>query len=72
MGKVDNIEMLASELGRGVGSLPTMYLGLPLEAPHRATRVWDTIEERFRKRLTSWKRQYISKGGRLTQSKHVV
>ena len=66
MGKVDNIEMLASELGCGVGSLPTTYLGLPLGAPHRAMGVWDTIEERFRKRLASWKRQYISKGGRLT------
>ena len=66
VGRVDNIEMLASELGCGVGSLPTTYSGLPVGAPHRAMGVWDTIEERFRKRLTSWKRQYISKGGRLT------
>ena len=66
MGRVDNVEMLASELGCGVGSLPTMYLGLPLGAPHRAIGVWNTIEERFRKRLTSWKIQYISKGGRFT------
>ena len=28
-------------------------------------RVWDSIEERFKKRLASWKRQYISKGRRL-------
>ena len=28
--------------------------------------VWDSIEERFRKRLASWKIQYISKGGRAT------
>ena len=66
VGRVDNIEMLASELGCGVGSLPTTYMGLQVGAPHRAMGVWDTIEERFRKRLTSWKRQYISKGGRLT------
>ena len=33
LGKVDNVEVLASELGCGVGSLPTMYLGLPLGAP---------------------------------------
>ena len=66
VGRVDNIEMLASEFGYGVGSLPTTYLGLPLGAPHRAMGVWDTIEERFKKRLASWKRQYISKGGRLT------
>ena len=66
VGRVDNIEMFASELGCGVGSLPTTCLGLPLGAPHKAMGVWDTIEERFRKRLASWKRQYISKGGRLT------
>ena len=28
--------------------------------------VWDSVEERFRKKLAMWKRQYISKGGRLT------
>ena len=28
LGRVDNVEGLASELGCGVGSLPTMYLGL--------------------------------------------
>ena len=66
MGGVDNVEALAAELGCGVGSLPTKYLGLPLGAPHRASGVWDSIEERFRNRLSSWKRQYISKGGRLT------
>ena len=60
------MESLAAELGCRVGSLPTLYLGLPLGAPHRALGVWDSIEERFRKRLSSWKRQYISKGGRLT------
>ena len=66
LGRVDNVELLAAELGCGVGSLPTTYLGLPLGAPHRAVGIWDSMEERFRKRLSSWKRQYISKGGRLT------
>ena len=66
MGRVDNVELLASELSCDVGSLPTTYLGLPLRAPHKAMGVWDSIEERFRKRSLSWKRQYISKGGKLT------
>ena len=66
LGRVDNVEALAAELGCGVGSLPIKYLGLPLGAPHRASRVWDSIEEKFRNRLSSWKKQYISKGGRLT------
>ena len=66
LGRVDNVEELAAELGCGVGSLPTKYLGLPLGPPHRASGVWDSIEERFRNKLSSWKKQYISKGWRLT------
>ena len=63
---VANVEELTSELGCKVGSLPTSYLGLPLGAKHKALGVWDSVEERFRKRLVSWKIQYISKGGRFT------
>ena len=66
LGRVDNVEELADELGCEVGSLPSTYLGLPLGAPHRALGVWDSIEDRFRRRLAIWKRQYISKGGRIT------
>ena len=66
IGPVDNVEELASELGCKNGSFPTSYLGLPLGAKHKALGVWDSIEERFRKRLASWKIQYISKGGRAT------
>ena len=54
------------ELGCGIGSFPTSCLGLPLGALHNTTGVWDSIEERFQKRLVSWKMQYISKGGRIT------
>ena len=35
MGRVSNVETLTAELGCGVGSLPTTYLGLPLRAPHK-------------------------------------
>ena len=77
VGADDNVAKLALELGCGIGSLPTLYLGLPLGASHKAIGVWDSVEERFRKRLASveerfrkrlasWKMQYISKGGRIT------
>ena len=46
--------------------MPSSYLGLPLRASHKAVGVWDSVEDRFRKRLASWKSQFISKGGRLT------
>ncbi|RVW99076.1 Transposon TX1 uncharacterized 149 kDa protein [Vitis vinifera] len=66
VGSVENAEVLASKLGCKVGSLPSTYLGLPLGAPHKSVVVWDGVEERMRKRLALWKRQFISKGGRLT------
>ncbi|RVW24664.1 putative ribonuclease H protein [Vitis vinifera] len=66
VGRVENAEVLASELGCKVGSLPSTYLGLPLGAPHKSVVVWDGVEERMRKRLALWKRQFISKGGRIT------
>ena len=46
-----------------MGALPSTYLGLPLVAPHKSVVVWDGVEERMRKRLALWKRQFISKGG---------
>ncbi|KAJ9704891.1 hypothetical protein PVL29_003103 [Vitis rotundifolia] len=72
VGEVDEIEELAVEIGCKVGTLPSLYLGLPLGAPSRASSVWDGIEERFRRRLALWKRQYISKGGRVTLIKSTL
>ena len=65
-GRVVDIDDLALDFGCKVGSLPSTYLGLPLGAPFKSVAMWDGVEERFRKRLTMWKRQYLSKGGRAT------
>ena len=65
VGKVENLNQLASELGCRVGSLPSSYLGLPLGSKLNSSRVWEGIEEKFGRRLVAWKSQYISKGGRL-------
>ncbi|RVX11415.1 LINE-1 reverse transcriptase-like [Vitis vinifera] len=66
VGRVVDIDDLALDFGCKVGSLPSTYLGLSLGAPFKSVAVWDGVEERFRKRLTMWKRQYLSKGGRAT------
>ena len=66
VGNVDNLHLLACELGCRVGSLPSSYLGLLLGSKINLTRVWEGIEEKFRRRLSAWMRLYISKGGRLT------
>ena len=60
------------ELGCRMGSLPTVYLGLPLGAHHKAISMWDGVEERMRRILALWKRQYISKGGRITLIKSTL
>ena len=61
MGRVHDIEDLVLELGCKVGGLPSCYLGFPLGAPFKSMAVWDEVKERFRRRLATWKRQYISK-----------
>ena len=66
IGGRENVEALTAELVCKAGNLPTTYLGLPLGALHKSVGMWDPIEERFRRRLAIWKRQYISKGGRVT------
>ena len=56
----------ACELSCKTGTLPLTYLGLPLGTRQNSVRMCEGIEERFRRRLKAWKRQYISKRGRLT------
>ena len=69
---MEEIEEMAMELGCKVGFLPTVYLGLPLGAHHKAISIWDGVEERMRRRLAQWKRQYISKGGCITLIKSTL
>ena len=66
VGRVKNIDDLALDFGCRLGSLPSTYLGRPLGAPFKSVTVLDGVKERFRRRLAMWKRQYISKGGRVT------
>ncbi|RVW80652.1 Protein trichome birefringence-like 5 [Vitis vinifera] len=72
VGEVDEILEMAVELGCKVGQLPSTYLRLPLGAPNKAVCVWDGVEERMRWKLALWKRQYISKGGRITLIKSTL
>ncbi|RVW43589.1 LINE-1 reverse transcriptase-like [Vitis vinifera] len=72
IGEVKEIEEMTMELGCKVRTLPSVYLGLPLGAHHKAISMWDGVEERMRRRLALWKRQYISKGGRITLIKSTL
>lgn len=72
IGEISNIEHLASVLGCKVGSLPSTYWGLPLGVPFKSIHAGDAVEERFQRRLALWKRQYLSKGGRLSLLKNTL
>ena len=47
------------------GSFPFKYLGIPMSHHKLANKDWGQIEERFQKRLSSWKGKLLSTGGRL-------
>ena len=72
VGNDPNLEEFAEVLGCKVGAIPTTYLGIPLEAPYKFSKVWKGVEEGFQKRLAWWKRQYLSKGGRQTLIKSTL
>ena len=52
LGRIESLEDVVSMIGYRVGKLPTFYLGLPLGASFKSSRVWDAMKERFRKRLS--------------------
>ena len=72
IGEMTNIHNLAKILQCRVGSLPMIYLGMPLGTSYKTAFVWNSILERMEKKLSGWKRLYLSKGGRLTLLKSTL
>lgn len=60
------MEQLALILGGEVKTLPTVYLGMPLGAKSKSNKRWNNVIEKCEKKLSRWKFQYLSMGGRLT------
>ena len=60
-----SINDLTSTFNCRVGGLPMTYLGMPLGAPFKATSIWIPIMEKMERKLSGWKRLYLSKEGRL-------
>uniref|UniRef100_A0A2N9GR88 Reverse transcriptase domain-containing protein n=1 Tax=Fagus sylvatica TaxID=28930 RepID=A0A2N9GR88_FAGSY len=72
VGDVPHIGDLVQLLGCKQSGLPMHYLGLPLGAKFKETAIWNPVLERVEKRLASWKRLYLSKGGKLTLIKSTL
>ena len=70
--KVRNIQHLANILQCKVGSLPMIYLGMPLGTSYKTASIWNPILEMMEKKLSGWKWLYLSKGGRLTLLKSTL
>ena len=53
-------KQLEDRLHCKVGHLPIYYLGLPIGANATSKKVLDPKVEKFEKKLSIWKRQYLS------------
>ena len=49
-----------------------IYLSMPLGTLYKTATIWNLILERMEKKLSGWKRLYLSKGGRLTLLKSTL
>ncbi|KAF5804783.1 putative RNA-directed DNA polymerase [Helianthus annuus] len=63
---------MATILRCRVGSFPFKYLGLQVEANMNLVKHWKPVIETFKKRLTVWKANTLSYGGRITLIKSVL
>jgi hypothetical protein len=72
VGEVNNVGALAEVLGCEVGSLPIPYLGIPLGARFKDKASWNGVVEKSIRILASWKRMYLSKGGRIALIKSTL
>ena len=52
--------------GCNQGVFSMRYLGIPIHYRRLSNADWKRVEERFEKRLSSWKGKHLSTGGRLT------
>lgn len=69
-----DLQLFAQTLGCQIHSLPVIYLGLPLplEANPNRKSTWKPVTDRFKAKLASWKRRYVSFGGRIVLIKSVL
>ncbi|GJX90487.1 RNA-directed DNA polymerase, eukaryota, reverse transcriptase zinc-binding domain protein [Tanacetum coccineum] len=62
----DEVRHLASIIRCNAMQTPFYYLGLPIDCNMAKTNSWDSIFDKFSKRLSKWKSSLLSIGGRAT------
>ncbi|CAI0385094.1 unnamed protein product [Linum tenue] len=72
VGDVPNPDFFASIFGCKWSSEPSKYLGFPLGAKVNSASTWDSIINKFEKRLEGWKARFLSLGGRLVLNNSVL
>jgi hypothetical protein len=66
------LEIATTFLNCRLGSIPFIYLGLPIGANPRSDSTWDPLLDHLRKRLFSWRNKHISLGGRIVMINAVL
>jgi hypothetical protein len=61
----DKTEEFVRLFGCKEGEFPFRYLGIPMSPKRLSNKDWRMVEERFQKKLSSWKGKMLSSGGRL-------
>lgn len=65
-GKANEVMMdYVKNFGCDMGKYPFKYLGIPMHHKRISNKDWQAIEDRFQKKLSSWKGKHLSVGGRL-------
>ena len=68
----DDVHLMASNTGCAAGTLPFTYLGLPIGCNMSLTENWKLLIDKFKTKLSGWKANLLSFGGRLTLIKSVL
>ncbi|XP_021986296.1 uncharacterized protein LOC110882627 [Helianthus annuus] len=73
IGVEDNKKVrLANVLNCEVGTLPFMYLGIPIGVNMKRAKYWKQLVDRFHSKLSKWKARHLSFSGRVTVAKSVL
>ena len=64
--ETDSVLSMANLLGCKAEKLPTLFLGIPIGCNMSRIEKWDTIADKFMKKMSKWKAKTLSIGGRLT------